>query len=86
MAKKDITGQKFGKLTAIKAVRSDKASEVIWQCQCDCGCEKEIPVSRLTSGITRNCGCLTQEHSRRKDIAGQRFGFSVRLAFFGCRG
>lgn len=32
----DITGQKFGKLTAIKRGPS-KNNKTYWYCQCDCG-------------------------------------------------
>lgn len=31
---KDITGQTFGRLTAIKYVYSDKSRTAVWQCKC----------------------------------------------------
>lgn len=83
MAAKDITGQKFGRLTAVEPVRSEKGVGVIWRCRCDCGGEKEAPVSRLTRGTTRSCGCLRAENPRRKDITGQRFGRLVAKEFRG---
>jgi hypothetical protein len=33
---KDLSGQKFGKLTVIKRVEN-KGKRVIWECKCDCG-------------------------------------------------
>lgn len=81
MARKDISGQKFGRLTAIKPVRSEKNLGVIWLCRCDCGGEKEVPVSRLTRGVTKSCGCLAKERAGHKDITGQRFGRLVAVSF-----
>ncbi len=34
---KDITGQRFGRLLAIKPVGQDPFKEVIWKFACDCG-------------------------------------------------
>lgn len=50
----DITGEKFGKLTAISKVEGSRN----WLCICDCGNEKIANVSRLRSENTRSCGCL----------------------------
>ena len=45
----DITGQKFGKLLAIKKVNS-KNGKTYWLCKCDCGEYKEIQTCHLTAG------------------------------------
>lgn len=81
MAKRDLTGQRFGRLTAIRPVRSEKGLGVIWLCKCDCGGEKEVPAARLTRGTTKSCGCLAQEQKHRTDITGQRFGRLVAEEF-----
>lgn len=52
----DITGQRFGKLVAIKRVPS-RNYHTYWLCKCDCGNEKEIQTAHLTSGATTSCGC-----------------------------
>ena len=31
----DISGQRFGKLTAIEAIKKD--GKTVWRCICDCG-------------------------------------------------
>ena len=36
---KDITGNKYNKLTVIKYIGQNKSKESIWLCQCDCGGE-----------------------------------------------
>lgn len=71
----DITGQKFGRLTAIKFIRKE-GKKFFWLCKCDCGNEKEIVRSQFVgSGSTKSCGCLAKEiRSKRTDITGQKFG------------
>jgi len=53
---RDISGQRFGLLTAITS-RSDRHQRV-WICQCDCGQRTIVATSALTSGNTKSCGCL----------------------------
>lgn len=55
----DITGQKFGKLTAIRStgVLDDKTGCFLWEFQCDCGNTKIIPCNLVTSENTTSCGC-----------------------------
>lgn len=57
----DLTGQKFGKLTAIRATEERNRGSVMWECQCDCGNTALVKSSALTSGATRSCGCLKRE-------------------------
>lgn len=40
-----------------------------------CGTHKEVTWSKVKSGHTKSCGCISE--GRRKDIAGQRFGSLV---------
>ena len=54
---KDITGQRFGKLTVIRRVENGK-DRVHWLCKCDCGNEVSILSSSLVSGRTTSCGCV----------------------------
>lgn len=56
---KDLTGQKFGRLTAIK--RLDKKhidGSYFWLCQCDCGNMHEAVSNHLLRGDVQSCGCL----------------------------
>lgn len=60
---KDITGQRFGRLTALKLVgRLNR--ETIWQFICDCGTVIETQGYSVTKGVTRSCGCYRREVSR----------------------
>lgn len=59
---RDLTGQKFGKLTALEPLEKRKAKKVVWLCKCDCGNYYEIVGTSLTSGNAKSCGCLTKKH------------------------
>lgn len=58
---KDLTGQKFGKLTAIKPI-GKKNKKTVWLCKCDCGNTSEVIGTALTIGGTKSCGCLRLKH------------------------
>lgn len=58
---KDITGQKFGRLTAKEIVGKTKHGARIWRCDCDCGGITNVVINNLTNGHTKSCGCLQKE-------------------------
>lgn len=67
---KDLTGQKFGKLTVIKRVENkifSNGSAVQWLCRCDCGNETIVLASNLTTGNSQSCGkCGANSHGNLK--------------------
>lgn len=54
---KDLTNQKFGKLTVIRPTKKRQSKSIVWLCKCDCGNYKEVLQFNLTSGATTSCGC-----------------------------
>lgn len=59
---KDITGEKFGRLMAIKRVGSNPKNKLAkWLCKCECGKEKIVDGNYLRRGSTKSCGCLNTE-------------------------
>lgn len=77
MAIKDLTGQKFNRLTAIKRVGKDNGGRSLWLFKCDCGAEKVICGNNVSSGRIVSCGCYHKERISdvlSKDLTGQRFG------------
>lgn len=46
--KKDLTGRKFGMLTAIRVVGRNKHNILIWECKCDCGNYKLSHIQFIT--------------------------------------
>lgn len=64
----DLTGKKFGSLTAISKAPS-RSGKTYWLCRCECGNEKEIQTGHLTSGAIQSCGCkqhLSQNSNSNK--------------------
>lgn len=60
---KDLTGQKFGRLTVIEYTNQrNKRGNVLWLCKCECGNIIEVSSSRLISGDKKSCGCLYKEN------------------------
>ena len=59
---KDVTGRRFGRLTALYRLDNENSDHSYWRCRCDCGREKDIRLSSLVSGDTTSCGCKLQEH------------------------
>ena len=55
----DITGQRFGKLVAVRRVGS-RGRNPLWECQCDCGSTHQVVSVNLRSGGTKSCGCIKQ--------------------------
>ena len=65
---KNLTGQRFGRLTVIEKTDKRKNDSIMWKCKCDCGNITYVTTRHLTSGKTRSCGCIAL-----KDLTGQRF-------------
>lgn len=69
----DITGQRFGKLTALYPVEKTKLSKAtskLWHCKCDCGKECNVHYPDLKSGKTQSCGCLQISKVKSLYVAG----------------
>ena len=74
--RRDISGMRFGRLTAIRPVEQRRGTRVMWECICDCGRMKLVDVSSLSTGVIKSCGCLNKERlaGRSLNLSGQRFG------------
>lgn len=76
----DITGQKYGRLTALYHTDIKRAgSGTYWMFQCDCGNKKILRSNVVRSGKTLSCGCLLREkhpvvHHEQRNLIGMRFG------------
>lgn len=59
---KDISGQKFGRLTAIRYIKSGNHT-TYWMFRCDCGVEKILVCKNVCfdSSETKSCGCFRKE-------------------------
>ena len=81
---KDITGQKFNRLTAIrfseKRQYKSKKYSYFWLFRCDCGTEKVLPLSGViytdNAHTTKSCGCLHKITSRKNGLKSKTHGMS----------
>ena len=60
MIKRELTGQKFGRLT-VKEKLGSRNQKTVWLCACECGQATEVVTNKLTSGHTKSCGCYRNE-------------------------
>ena len=63
MAKKDLSGRKFGRLTVVGEAEPfviSRRLERAWICRCECGKVVRVRQSSLEQGNTKSCGCLRQ--------------------------
>ena len=84
---KDITGQKFGLLTALEATPERKFNQVVWKCQCDCGSITYVPLGSLTSGSTQSCGCLVSKGEKKIEelLTQANIFFETQKKFIDCK-
>lgn len=59
--RKDLTGQRFGRLVVIEPVTTGEYRNSVWLCQCDCGNKKIVPTYKLLNGRTYSCGCYRKQ-------------------------
>lgn len=68
---KDLTGQKFGRLTVLERAEYDGKNKVIrYKCVCECGEERVVFRNSLATGQTQSCGCLNRDISRERATHG----------------
>ena len=67
---KDITGQRFGMLTVMKHVGTNKHRKALWKCKCDCGKTTTVSSVDLVTGNTKSCGCLGRNYAKRNLMKG----------------
>ena len=88
---RDLTNQKFGKLTALRVTSKRGGSNnnyVVWECQCDCGGFCEVPSIYLTMGQTKSCGCLGlsfNEEYISNLLKDNNISFEMQKTFDDCR-
>lgn len=63
---KDVTGQRFGRLTCLKYVGHNEGRSALWLCKCDCGNEVVKCIYDMKKGRTNSCGCLRKEYDKSR--------------------
>lgn len=59
--RRDLTGQKFGRLLAIEDIGRHSTKGRIWRFICDCGVECTNFAGQVTRGTAISCGCAQRE-------------------------
>lgn len=83
----DLTGQRFGRLTALDEAPphvSRSRPHRRYTCECDCGNLVVVTVNHLRRKNTQSCGCLDREKARKRLLkhgyAGSRGLYAVWLS------
>jgi len=75
----DLTGMKFGKLTAIEPTdKRNKSGNILWKCICDCGKTTFADAHSLKRGNTKTCGCSRKQPRPNRKKYGS-IGINTRL-------
>ncbi len=81
----DLTGEVFGRLTAIEYMGKSR-----WLCVCSCGNTINVVSNSLKKGITKSCGCFQKEIAKKprktKDLKNKKFGRLIVLNCIGKKG
>lgn len=80
MARNDLSGQKFGKLTAVEYIKH-RNGKPYWgyRCVCECGNITYQKTYSSTSGIVKSCGCYKKEKLHNTHIAEKHGDYQTRL-------
>lgn len=73
--RKDLTGDRFCRLTVLGYDHTRKSKRSYFLCRCDCGREVIVQGSNLRSGNVKSCGCLPHGVPQKfVDLTGKKFG------------
>ena len=60
--RKDLTGEKYGRLTVIEFAGKTASGNALWKCECECGNTCAVLGILLRKGETQSCGCYRREY------------------------
>lgn len=64
----DLTGQRFGRLVAVRSADRAPDGHRMWLCLCDCGQTCTVAGRNMRSGRTTSCGCFHRERLREQSL------------------
>lgn len=75
MKHRDLTGEKFGRLTVLKQCSHPEGGVYYYLCECDCEQHTQLIVEgkSLRSGNAKSCGCLRKEATIRRNKANRLY-------------
>ena len=60
-AMQDLTGQKFGRLTVMRLLKTKQNGHRMWNCLCECGSTLKTRSNTLKMGKAKSCGCYRHD-------------------------
>ena len=63
---KDLTGQRFNRLTVVGLGKRNSNGQIQWKCKCDCGNIVFATTTYLKTGHTKSCGCYNREEASKR--------------------
>lgn len=72
----EYIGQKFNRWTVVSYKGKDRNGKHSFECRCDCGNIKTIPLGNLKTGTSKSCGCLNDE-KRKGNTRNKKHGMSA---------
>ena len=79
----DLSGQKFGELTALYTEEVANDGQRVWTCKCSCGSITKVRAGALRSGKTQSCGCKTSKGNSqiKKILEENKISFLTEYSF-----
>jgi hypothetical protein len=74
MLRKDLSGQRFGRLQVKRFYDRDAGGRALWFCSCDCGNYRIVEGFNLSSKHTQSCGCWRNELASERGKARIKHG------------
>ena len=78
----DLTGEKYGRLTAIKSVGKNQYGQELWLFKCECGKETVVRGTAAKQSRTKSCGCLGKEATVQRCTTHGMFGTRLYNIYF----
>jgi len=57
----NIQGRRYGRIIAVSYNGKTPNHKTTWLCQCDCGNESIVDITKLKNGNTKSCGCFIKK-------------------------
>lgn len=67
--RRDITGERFGRLVAVRPTDRRQSRCIVWEFICDCGSTCFRGVNNVSTGNSVSCGCVRREITRNKNLS-----------------
>lgn len=80
--KKEIIGNKYGKLTVIEECGKTGYGKLLYKCKCECGNECIVNTSCLYNGHTKSCGCMISQYNIRLKEIVEGLGYECESEYY----